>query len=132
MIRRPPRSTRTDTLFPYTTLFRSRIGVALHLEQLGGHLLAVERPGHRIGGVLDRRLVGRALLGVGGCGAGKPACRESESDLVTHDHDNPYLVTDQTSPMPFGSPSRLITGASSATNTWLWASWAVACAGGSP
>src|SRR3546814_19863238 len=24
MIRRPPRSTRTDTLFPYTTLFRSR------------------------------------------------------------------------------------------------------------
>src|SRR3546814_15006272 len=27
MIRRPPRSTRTDTLFPYTTLFRSRPGV---------------------------------------------------------------------------------------------------------
>src|SRR3546814_13256274 len=26
MIRRPPRSTRTDTLFPYTTLFRSRMG----------------------------------------------------------------------------------------------------------
>src|SRR3546814_7880209 len=30
MIRRPPRSTRTDTLFPYTTLFRTlRIGGAL-------------------------------------------------------------------------------------------------------
>src|SRR3546814_15864359 len=27
MIRRPPRSTRTDTLFPYTTLFRSGIDV---------------------------------------------------------------------------------------------------------
>src|SRR3546814_4949904 len=27
MIRRPPRSTRTDTLFPYTTLFRSKIDV---------------------------------------------------------------------------------------------------------
>src|SRR3546814_5008880 len=27
MIRRPPRSTRTDTLFPYTTLFRSKIAV---------------------------------------------------------------------------------------------------------
>src|SRR3546814_12284248 len=27
MIRRPPRSTRTDTLFPYTTLFRSRVTV---------------------------------------------------------------------------------------------------------
>src|SRR3546814_8101726 len=26
MIRRPPRSTRTDTLFPYTTLFRSYLG----------------------------------------------------------------------------------------------------------
>src|SRR3546814_4966407 len=26
MLRRPPRSTRTDTLFPYTTLFRSGIG----------------------------------------------------------------------------------------------------------
>src|SRR3546814_9651045 len=29
MIRRPPRSTRTDTLFPYTTLFRSLIGESL-------------------------------------------------------------------------------------------------------
>src|SRR3546814_7317419 len=27
MIRRPPRSTRTDTLFPYTTLFRSADGI---------------------------------------------------------------------------------------------------------
>src|SRR3546814_2487874 len=31
MIRRPPRSTRTDTLFPYTTLFRSgNVGEILH------------------------------------------------------------------------------------------------------
>src|SRR3546814_5039039 len=29
MIRRPPRSTRTDTLFPYTTLFRSIVGLVL-------------------------------------------------------------------------------------------------------
>src|SRR3546814_8055565 len=28
MIRRPPRSTRTDTLFPYTTLFRSKVVLA--------------------------------------------------------------------------------------------------------
>src|SRR3546814_20723195 len=27
MFRRPPRSTRTDTLFPYTTLFRSKVGL---------------------------------------------------------------------------------------------------------
>src|SRR3546814_18232896 len=31
MIPRPPRSTRTDTLFPYTTLFRSR-GLREHLR----------------------------------------------------------------------------------------------------
>src|SRR3546814_19403117 len=31
MIRRPPRSTRTDTLFPYTTLFRS---LSFHLKEL--------------------------------------------------------------------------------------------------
>src|SRR3546814_3079727 len=30
MIRRPPRSTRTDTLFPYTTLFRSGVAFGLH------------------------------------------------------------------------------------------------------
>src|SRR3546814_5417721 len=33
MIRRPPRSTRTDTLFPYTTLFRS--GDPLHPQDQG-------------------------------------------------------------------------------------------------
>src|SRR3546814_15748326 len=43
MIRRPPRSTRTDTLFPYTTLFRSdepprlaRDGAALRRAELAG------------------------------------------------------------------------------------------------
>src|SRR3546814_18538232 len=41
MIRRPPRSTRTDTLFPYTTLFRSigdRVlpGCPRHADRLGG------------------------------------------------------------------------------------------------
>src|SRR3546814_5754795 len=41
MIRRPPRSTRTDTLFPYTTLFRSKAGASLHVRHLGvlGHVL---------------------------------------------------------------------------------------------
>src|SRR3546814_2159663 len=32
MIRRPPRSTRTDTLFPYTTLFRSALSAAAGLS----------------------------------------------------------------------------------------------------
>src|SRR3546814_4991683 len=40
MIRRPPRSTRTDTLFPYTTLFRSRLqpAHAVFAHQLGAEL----------------------------------------------------------------------------------------------
>src|SRR3546814_11373996 len=58
MIRRPPRSTHTDTLFPYTTLFRSYLrlsipargaapGAARHgpVRPLGGHRLD---PGERL------------------------------------------------------------------------------------
>src|SRR3546814_3781927 len=48
MIRRPPRSTRTDTLFPYTTLFRSYVVVAVvrHRHGLGVALgLVVDAPG---------------------------------------------------------------------------------------
>src|SRR3546814_11649623 len=42
MIRRPPRSTRTDTLFPYTTLFRSLAGSREPLNQCN-----VERRGEQ-------------------------------------------------------------------------------------
>src|SRR3546814_11988904 len=66
MIRRPPRATRTDTLFPYTTLFRSRdqcgrwwhrkpgLGrdVAAHVHPLGGTA--------RLQGGTDRLSRGRA------------------------------------------------------------------------
>src|SRR3546814_13094228 len=38
MIRLPPRSTRTDTLFPYTTLCRSRTGPARHRVKVGDPL----------------------------------------------------------------------------------------------
>src|SRR3546814_958433 len=41
MIRRPPRSTRTDTLFPYTTLFRSDIN---HENTFGGRLALRVQP----------------------------------------------------------------------------------------
>src|SRR3546814_4496034 len=44
MIRRPPRSTRTDTLFPYTTLFRSFINNAYKtLRHRGNNFFAGER-----------------------------------------------------------------------------------------
>src|SRR3546814_5076141 len=49
MIRRPPRSTRTDTLFPYTTLFRSHRGEHRHhgcdLRCVGGELRQEYRDG---------------------------------------------------------------------------------------
>src|SRR3546814_9384164 len=38
MIRRPPRSTRTDTLFPYTTLFRSAARIADLVGIVVGHI----------------------------------------------------------------------------------------------
>src|SRR3546814_18543310 len=53
MIRRPPRSTRTDTLFPYTTLFRSVASRLLCLLQC--HHGAVGRPG---GDLRHRRPLG--------------------------------------------------------------------------
>src|SRR3546814_16361763 len=36
MIRRPPRSTRTDTLFPYTTLCRFPVGALVYIALFGG------------------------------------------------------------------------------------------------
>src|SRR3546814_10782596 len=39
MLRRPPRSTRTDTLFPYTTLFRSDMVIALLAHHAQAHHL---------------------------------------------------------------------------------------------
>src|SRR3546814_14383479 len=64
MIRRPPRSTRTDTLFPYTTLFRSsacllqpaidRIGDA---DERGGLVAGPGDGGRtRVGGGADRKI----------------------------------------------------------------------------
>src|SRR3546814_20255597 len=56
MIRRTPRSTRTDTLFPYTTLFRSLLGLGLgggeHLREEG-----LQRPIPPDHGSDDRRLI---------------------------------------------------------------------------
>src|SRR3546814_19692772 len=62
MIRRPPRSTRTDTLFPYTTLFRSderdrlldrisaQAGVDISLDDRGAATLRVAATGDMLVG----------------------------------------------------------------------------------
>src|SRR3546814_7790260 len=73
MIRRPPRSTRTDTLFPYTTLFRSdgngcpqvpgtglntslsHSGTAVAIALTGAGAIGVDiEPASRARGLLDR------------------------------------------------------------------------------
>src|SRR3546814_7394228 len=65
MIRRPPRSTRTDTLFPYTTLFRS-VAVERFIESAGheARLAIVERYVEQPGDVAD--------FAVGGDGGVEP------------------------------------------------------------
>src|SRR3546814_8547211 len=63
MIRRPPRSTRTDTLFPYTTLFRSRVEP--------GAFVAFGAAGCRLAGMHDADLEiadAGQLLAQGGLG----------------------------------------------------------------
>src|SRR3546814_13374488 len=44
MIRRPPRSTSTDTLFPYTTLFRSQRLLGQQPENLERHIVRLAQP----------------------------------------------------------------------------------------
>src|SRR3546814_5279731 len=57
MIRRPPRSTRTDTLFPYTTLFRSAAIHARSFVRLSRHASQKNTgPGYRFGGGAQCRL----------------------------------------------------------------------------
>src|SRR3546814_18495220 len=70
MIRRPPRSTRTDTLFPYTTLFRSvAIDVRIEVDPAALDLLHDCGPGEQLRDRRDPKEVPvgidrHALLGV--------------------------------------------------------------------
>src|SRR3546814_18330556 len=86
MIRRPPRSTRTDTLFPYTTLFRSAQSRRRHPPrrdldarrsdiQAGGAL--VRQAGVGDGRRPARRRRSRARGEPRGDEIGRASCRES-------------------------------------------------------
>src|SRR3546814_9846664 len=65
MIRRPPRPTRTDTLFPYTTLFKTAARLQ-HAARLGQRLFHVrnvaQTEGDAVGG--DRAVGQRQAFGV--------------------------------------------------------------------
>src|SRR3546814_1836502 len=81
MIRRPPRSTRTDTLFPYTTLFRSHLVDA----EAGAVEARILRRDARLVGIEIRQGDQRhELAGVDvedGAGAADPRSEEHTSEL---------------------------------------------------
>src|SRR3546814_5486019 len=103
MIRRPPRSTRTDTLFPYTTLFRSGGADIAHLRGFAGVGAGAERPvrarsaggdgaaglcrlSQHVEGALsgaggDRLRAGRAVPDRGGGAGGAGRSEEHTSEL---------------------------------------------------
>src|SRR3546814_17401127 len=92
MIRRPPRSTRTDTLFPYTTLFRSDLD--LIADKTSQWVRATSPSG-------DADYVGRvAWSGELGFGVKAPELGQAADDLPTeattpaddhgHDHDDDH------------------------------------------
>src|SRR3546814_20820710 len=65
MIRRPPRSTRTDTLFPYTTLFRSQIEAIVGAEADSGAVRQAVAPGgNRLADFAECRELPRILLAI--------------------------------------------------------------------
>src|SRR3546814_12161939 len=86
MRRRPPRSTRTDTLFPYTTLFRSSTSTRRTSCLLSSPSL---RPGQ------GRQEVVRVVQPVGlASGAGASACNPSARSLLSRLLVGPHLVGD--------------------------------------
>src|SRR3546814_15120145 len=101
MLRRPPRSTRTDTLFPYTTLFRAHVPFVMvdRTAELGGLTRVLDRcRAHRIADQIIRldhqRRVILPLLRIADLGLkgrelgerllqiGRASCRESVSQDV--------------------------------------------------
>src|SRR3546814_9580585 len=107
MIRRPPRSTRTDTLFPYTTLFRSdgarKGGVIWRTQCSGksltmvmlGRALALDRdiPNSRIIIVTDRDDLDKQIKGTFKSCDMEPVRATSGSHLVELIRNTTPLVT---------------------------------------
>src|SRR3546814_1790042 len=92
MIRRPPRSTRTDTLFPYTTLFRSRdtlpllhvardVGIAGTLDACALGQLALDLHVVRHAGTRLAITTNHQRLDIG-CGAGLGPAAVVDADVT--------------------------------------------------
>src|SRR3546814_4937466 len=102
MIRRPPRSTRTDTLFPYTTLFRSLAFGA------GQRVFLVRLRGQEHGEVAADRLEAGGEHGVGGFAdddevavagrqAQQPVAHRAADEVDVHEAMMPVLPARQVS-----------------------------------
>src|SRR3546814_21113735 len=110
MIRRPPSSTRTDTLFPYTTLFRSGIfgGRMAEMAHLGLDVgardrFAVERP---LALAVLRRQVGREPVELGSGALGR---RRGEDEAGAHEIELALRVGAQPRQVPiFGGFKRMV------------------------
>src|SRR3546814_2583005 len=76
MIRRPPRSTRTDTLFPYTTLFRSPA-----VLQPAAQLRRADVPGRAGGGDVVEHLAGAGGVDVAGDSGAVAVDPDRDADL---------------------------------------------------
>src|SRR3546814_8043996 len=112
MIRRPPRSTRTDTLFPYTTLFRSldrlhhRLALALEQDQPGDIAAQLAPPVSALGRMLQLRLKrlqpglelrqSHRLLACGDQRGDRLRLRAAEA-LAEHALDHPQRLADRKS-----------------------------------
>src|SRR3546814_11472588 len=80
MIRRPPRSTRTDTLFPYTTLFRSEAAEVVALAERLSIPVVTSINGK---GVIDEyHPLARGVVGVFGAVEASVALRQADVVLV--------------------------------------------------
>src|SRR3546814_10690367 len=123
MIRRPPRSTRTDTLFPYTTLFRSHQRRRAHRRAVGDrdadrrsdpHLLSLD--GEGLGEAQDDRIGdARDLLGL-------DDLRQHDLDFIAAQPPDLPLVADD-----LGQPPRRSEEHTSDLQSLMRLSYAVFC-----
>src|SRR3546814_1614755 len=83
MLRRPPRSTRTDTLFPYTTLFRSATPRRRQpaVLQPAAQLRRADVPGRAGGGDVVEHLAGAGGVDVAGDSGAVAVDPDRDADL---------------------------------------------------
>src|SRR3546814_12437414 len=139
MVRRPPRSTRTDTLFPYTTLFRSHLGDGEAALE-GNDLDPPAQAGGNIHGQargMDIALARRFAAAYPGLGARIACGSRAEPDASTVHRSHPRTSSPRRATScaagqssSISSTSRPVAAASAKTMRWLTvaASTGIGCA----